>query len=189
MNNNLIEKKEEEKKEEKREDPLPIEDFEIEKYMGKWYEKARTPNPFQKTESKNTTAEYTLLQDGSVQIKNSSIFQKKKREIIGSGNFYNKKNVGDLSITFGQNFFTKWLMKGRYKIVKTDYENFSFLYIKTTYFFFFTKIFAWILTRDPNPREEVMEGYLENFLGLTGLEKKDLVFCENDLVAEDLGGN
>ena len=176
MENNLIDKKTEKFKE-----PVPIEDFDLKKYMGVWYEKARTPNFFQKTEAINTTAEYALLDNGKVSVTNSSLFENKERKINGEAKIFDKENIGDLSLTFGKNFFSKWLMRGRYKIVKTDYENFSFLYIKTNYFFFWSKIYAWILTRDPNPKEEVMEDYIEDFTNLTGLKREDLIFCKNNL--------
>ena len=47
-----------------------VEKFEIELYMGKWYELAHYPSWFQHNDDYNTTAEYSLNSDGSVNIKN-----------------------------------------------------------------------------------------------------------------------
>ena len=47
----------------------PIKDFELKKYLGKWYEIARLNHPFERDLEK-VTAEYSLRDDGGVRVKN-----------------------------------------------------------------------------------------------------------------------
>ena len=50
--------------------PRVVDDLHLELYVGKWYEIARIPNRFQNKCSSNTTAEYTLLEDGRIEVLN-----------------------------------------------------------------------------------------------------------------------
>ncbi len=47
-----------------------VEDVEIERYMGRWYEIARYPNSFEQ-DCVGVTADYTLLSDGRVEVLNT----------------------------------------------------------------------------------------------------------------------
>lgn len=47
--------------------------FDIQKYMGRWYELLHYPSWFQRNDNYNTTAEYQLNPDGTVSVHNSTI--------------------------------------------------------------------------------------------------------------------
>lgn len=57
--------------------------FEIDKFLGKWYELAHYPTWFQRNDLYNTTAEYTKNQDGSVHVLNKTY--SKGEEIASKG--------------------------------------------------------------------------------------------------------
>ncbi len=69
--------------------------------------------PYEKLDSTNNSAEYSLV-NNEFTIFNSCLFKGKSRSIDGKGWFKLNSNNGHLGITFGKNFFTKWLMKGDY---------------------------------------------------------------------------
>ncbi len=48
----------------------PIESLDVPRYLGAWYEIAKYPNRFQKQCDSNTTAHYSKLPDGSLQVLN-----------------------------------------------------------------------------------------------------------------------
>jgi|WetSurMetagenome_2_1015567.scaffolds.fasta_scaffold1408928_1 apolipoprotein D and lipocalin family protein len=54
-------------------DTKPIENFDSSKYLGKWYEIARFDFRFER-DLNNTTAEYSLNEDGSIKVVNLSGF-------------------------------------------------------------------------------------------------------------------
>lgn len=47
-----------------------VREVDLDRYMGKWYEIARLPNPFQKSCSGDVTATYVMLDNGEVQVVN-----------------------------------------------------------------------------------------------------------------------
>lgn len=44
--------------------------FDVDRYMGTWFEIARLPNPFQGECAGTTTAQYRLLEDGEIEVVN-----------------------------------------------------------------------------------------------------------------------
>ena len=48
---------------------VPVQDFELQRYLGRWYEIARLDHSFERG-LVNVTAEYTLEEDGRVAIRN-----------------------------------------------------------------------------------------------------------------------
>jgi len=57
--------------------------FDLNKYIGKWYELAHTPSWFQHNDDYNTTATYTPLADGTMNVTNTTI--NKGREVTSVG--------------------------------------------------------------------------------------------------------
>ena len=60
-----------------------VKNFEIEKFVGKWYELARYDHFFERGMT-NVTADYTLLDDGKIRVVNSGIKNGRKKEIVGN---------------------------------------------------------------------------------------------------------
>ena len=54
-------------------EPRVVEKVELEKYLGTWYEIAKIPNSFQSSCAKNTTATYSMNQNGMIKVINRCI--------------------------------------------------------------------------------------------------------------------
>ena len=121
----------------------PVNNFDVEKYMGVWYEIARTPNPFEKDLS-SVKAIYTLEKDGSVKVINSGILPDGKRKTIaGKAVMDGKAGEGLLKVSFFRPFY------GEYKIVKLSPQyKYSIVVSGRKY--------LWILSRTPRlePQDE-----------------------------------
>ena len=63
-----------------------VKNFEIEKFVGKWYELARYDHFFERGMT-NVTADYTLLDDGKIRVVNSGIKNGRKKEIVGKAKY------------------------------------------------------------------------------------------------------
>ncbi len=60
----------------------PVSNFELNKYLGKWYEIARLPSWFEK-DMTNVTATYSLAKNGKVKVENAGyVKEKQKRAIV-----------------------------------------------------------------------------------------------------------
>ena len=56
----------------------PIQGFEVNRFLGKWYEVARLNHPFERGLS-NVTATYSLKKDGTIRVLNRGYQERKKR--------------------------------------------------------------------------------------------------------------
>lgn len=163
--------------------PKVLTNFEVSRYMGTWYEQARTPNFFERKEAKNIKAIYTLLPDSSVRVENSSENNGPKKGLIfGTARFKGEKNVADLDLVFERKGYQGRISpKGNYRVVGTDYVSYAFVYSREK-FGLREVVNAWILTREKNFRgmEFVFEEILKKFLMVTGLKREELIFPVQD---------
>jgi len=94
-----------------KDEPLQtVQYVELEKYLGKWYEIASFPQRFQRGCS-NTSAEYSLNNDGSIAVKNSCIKEGKLSVADGEARVVSKKTNAKLTVQF------QWPFKGKYWII------------------------------------------------------------------------
>lgn len=85
--------------------------FELSNYMGRWYECARLPNWFEK-DMTNVSAEYSLMDDGSVKVVNSGYKNGKLKTITGKAKYAGKNSSGELKVSFFRPFYSP------YRIIK-----------------------------------------------------------------------
>jgi len=106
--------------------------FDVERYMGKWYEIAHSPTLYQRG-CANAIAEYSLLEDGSVEIVNTCYAGCGARlsEVIGIGNIVGS---GQMKITFPNSSMYRvmsWVKNkcgksgANYIVLDTDYDNYA----------------------------------------------------------------
>ena len=98
---------------------------------------------------------------------------------FGVAAFVGERNVADLTVNFGKNPISRFFMKGHYRVVKTDYEGFVFLFTRER-IFFFESVVAWVLTREKNVEESVLEGLVDDFLEVTGFKRDVLIFSRRN---------
>ncbi|MBP3483370.1 MAG: lipocalin family protein [Alistipes sp.] len=77
----------------------PLPHFEIERYMGLWYEIARIDHRFQR-DTEHVTAEYRLLDNGSIKVTNTGYDKRtgRRRRIVGKAKATSV--VGHLRVSF-----------------------------------------------------------------------------------------
>ena len=78
-----------------------VQNFEKEKYLGKWYEIARLDFKFEKGLN-NTSAEYSLNDNGGIKVDNKGYDVKndKWKQSIGKAKFVGDENVAMLKVSF-----------------------------------------------------------------------------------------
>lgn len=69
--------------------------FQLEKYLGLWYELAHYASWFERQDSYNTTAEYSLNDDGSIQVHNSTMLEGAIVESFGQAKILDKTDFVD----------------------------------------------------------------------------------------------
>lgn len=125
----------------------PVTPFELERYLGKWYEIARLDHSFERGLS-DVTATYSLRKDGGVRVINQGIDETGEPSIAeGKAYFTGNKNRGALKVSFFGPFY------GGYNVAKLDASYSMSLVIgpNTEY--------AWILARNPAPTQAMCNRY------------------------------
>lgn len=98
-------------------DIKPVDHFEVERYVGLWYELARFDNRFECGLS-DVTAEYSLKEDGSIRVENSGWNARKncRSKIIGRAKYTSTHGLLRVS------FFWKFYSDYRVLMLDNDYQ-------------------------------------------------------------------
>ncbi len=122
-----------------------VEQVDINKYMGKWFEIAMIPNSFQKDCIADTSAEYKLLEDNTVEVTNSCLESNQKMNVtIGNAKVVNAPANSELKVTFVK-FFGQWIYQfaGDYHIIELD-SDYNWVVVGHPNY-----EYGWILSRKP----------------------------------------
>lgn len=132
-------------------EPMVVDDVDLNRYMGRWYEIALIPVWFQKNCAGGTTAEYTLLENGKVGVVNRCCTKDGKvKEAKGSAWVVDEKTPAKLKVSFFS-LFGFWLFAGHYWIVDLD-SDYRYAVIGHP-----SRDLGWILSRTPELSEEVLK--------------------------------
>lgn len=149
---------------------VAVQDFEVEKYLGRWYEIARFDFKFERNMN-NVTANYSLKSNGTIRVENRGFdtVKSKWKESIGVAKFADAEDVGMLKVSFFRPFYSG------YNVVKIDPEYKYALVIGES------KKYMWILSRTPDMPQDLLQSYVEYAKSL-GLAVENLVYVTHDLV-------
>ena len=123
----------------------------LKKYVGLWYEVAKIPNSFQDQCIKNTTAKYTLAEDGEIKVTNSCIDEDGEvDDADGLARIVDKKSNAKLEVSFFSIFGWRPVW-GDYWIIGLD-ENYQWAIVGTP-----SRKYGWVLSRTPKLDNETMD--------------------------------
>jgi len=122
----------------------PVNGFEINNYLGKWYEIARFDHSFERGMS-NVTATYTLREDGGIDVINKGFIDAKGewKSADGKAYFVGDEKTGHLKVSFFGPFYAS------YVIFKLDKNNYSYSLVTGP-----DREYLWILAREPELSKE-----------------------------------
>jgi apolipoprotein D and lipocalin family protein len=146
----------------------PVKGFELDRYLGTWYEIARLDHPFERG-LENITATYELRGDGGVRVLNRGfdVSAGTWREAEGKAYFIGSPDVGRLKVSFFGPFY------GSYNIMALDQEGYRWAMISGP-----DTDYLWILSRDP----VLPEGVLDRLLALAadrGFDTGKLIYVQH----------
>jgi len=124
--------------------------FDIEKYLGDWYQVQGIPSFFQPADTHCVRATYTRRDDLSINVRNIGIFGSGDKEICGHADSKDEANPAQLKLYF------PGTPEGDYWVLDTDYENWSAVYSCGDIFGLIKFEYAFALTRTPQPSAEVI---------------------------------
>ena len=141
--------------------------FELDRYLGTWYEVARLDHSFERGMS-NITANYSMRDDGGVSVVNRGYKVEKGEwdEATGKAYFIGDTDVGQLKVSFFGPFY------GGYNILELDKDDYQYALIAGP-----DRSYLWILARSPELGQDVLSALVN--------KAKDLNFPVDELIYVD----
>lgn len=142
----------------------PVNNFELDKYMGTWYEIARLDHSFERG-LEQVSATYTENADGTVRVLNKGYLpgKDKWKDAIGKAKFAEAPDKGHLKVSFFGPFY------GSYIIFEMDQEDYQYAFITGS------KNTLWLLSRTPTVNDELKDRFIKTVRDL-GYASEELIF-------------
>ena len=149
---------------------VPVKNFNVSRYLGKWYEIARLDHSFERGLS-NVTAEYELRSDDGINVINRGFLAEENKWKVAEGKAYfvGSRDEGHLKVSFFGPFY------GSYIIFGLDQENYQYAFVSG-----YNTSYLWLLSKTPTVSEDVKERFVEKSKEL-GFDTNALIFTEQDL--------
>lgn len=128
----------------------PVTRFELDRYLGKWYEIARLDHSFERGLSR-VTAEYRLREDGGVAVVNRgySKAEGQWQEAVGRAYFVDTPDLGYLKVSFFGPFY------GAYVIFELEQQDYRYAFVSGP-----DTDYLWLLSRSPEVKPELLARFI-----------------------------
>src|SRR6478736_2416923 len=145
-----------------------IENFIVNRYLGVWYEIARTDNRFERNMD-NVVAKYSLKSNGELVVFNSGYNYEKKewKSITGSAKFREDKNTAALKVTFFKPFY------GAYNVIAIN-EDYKFTLVAGN-----DLDYLWLLSKEKSMPVNIKQEYLKQAEEI-GYDTSKLIWVKHD---------
>ena len=145
----------------------PVNNFELDRYLGTWYEVARLDHSFERGLSQ-VSAEYRLKEDGGVQVINRGFNRQEQQwqEAQGKAYFVQSPSQGYLKVSFFGPFY------GSYVVFELD-PDYQYAFVSGP-----DTDYLWLLSRTPTVPDDVMT----RFVALSkekGFDTTELIYVEH----------
>jgi apolipoprotein D and lipocalin family protein len=146
----------------------PVGGFELERYLGTWYEIARLDHTFERG-LEQVTATYTLRDDGGVRVINRGYFAADSQweEAEGKAYFVDAPDVGHLKVSFFGPFY------GSYVIFELDSNDYQYAFVAGP-----DRSYLWLLSRTPQVSESLRQRFVARATEL-GFATEELIFVDH----------
>ena len=116
----------------------PVTSFDLNRYLGQWYEIARLDHSFERGMS-DVSANYQLQDDGSVKVTNRGYDTQRQawKDAIGRALFTGDSSTASLKVSFFGPFY------GGYHVIALDQQNYRWALVAGP-----DRDYLWILARD-----------------------------------------
>ena len=151
-----------------------VQGFELDRYLGTWYEIARLDHSFERGLT-SVTAEYSMREDGGVRVVNRGYDASagKWDDAVGKAYFVDTPDVGRLRVSFFGPFY------GGYNVIELDSEQYGYSMVAGP-----DRSYLWILARTPDLDASVVDRLVARAREL-GFATDELIFVEHDVTGPE----
>lgn len=147
-------------------DNRTVQTFDLNRFMGKWYEIARYDHRFEKGMTR-VTATYTMLEDGRIEVLNAGYKDGKYKDIKGKAKQPDANDPGKLKVSFFLWFYAD------YYVLDID-PDYRYVLIGSS-----SDKYLWIMSREETLPDDVLQSLLDQ-LRKRGYDTSRLVFSYTD---------
>ncbi len=146
----------------------PVDDFELDRYLGTWFEIARLDHSFEEG-LQRVTATYQLREDGGVRVINRGYAPEEDewKETVGKAYFVEEETTGHLKVSFFGPFYSS------YVVFELDKENYAYAFVTGN-----DRSYLWLLARTPQVPEELIDRFVQHASDL-GYPTDELIYVEH----------
>ncbi len=146
----------------------PVEDFDLDRYLGRWYEIARLDHRFERG-LEQVSAEYSRRQGGGITVVNRGYAPEKDswKEAEGTAFFVDEPSQGHLKVSFFGPFYSS------YVIFELDRQNYGYAYISGA-----NTSYLWLLARTPVIDESIKSDFVRKAAAL-GFNTEELIWVKH----------
>lgn len=146
----------------------PVDDFELNRYLGKWYEIARLDHRFERGLS-NVSADYALMDNGDVKVINRGLSSDNNtwEQVEGKARFVGDETMAHLKVSFFGPFYSS------YVVFELDKENYQYAFIAG-----YNKSYLWLLARTPDVDDKLIDRFVKHADEL-GFNTDELILVEH----------
>ncbi|MGL5291886.1 MAG: lipocalin family protein [Vibrionaceae bacterium] len=153
----------------------PVDNFQLNRYLGTWYEIARLDHSFERGLS-DISANYQLDSDGNVTVLNKgyNTAQKKWQQAVGKAKFAGDANTGHLKVSFFGPFYGSYVVFGLDQ--SGDNLHYQYAFVAGP-----NHEYLWLLSRTPT----VSQAQIDNFRATAkryGFNTDALIFVEHGVI-------
>ncbi|GAB5414217.1 MAG: lipocalin family protein [Congregibacter sp.] len=155
----------------------PVQGFEAERYLGRWYEIARLDHSFERNLA-NVTAEYSRRDDGAVRVINRGFDTKDQKwnDIEGVARFVNEETEAYLKVSFFGPFYGSYVVfeLGSDSGSASDKHDYEYAFVAG-----FNLDYLWLLARSPDVSDELRQTFIQRASSL-GFDTDELIWVTHD---------
>ncbi len=147
----------------------PVSNFELQRYLGKWYEVARLDHSFERGMNQ-VTADYSMREDGGVRVLNQGylIEDKEWKRAEGKAYFVESDSTGYLKVSFFGPFY------GSYIVFELDKQDYQYAFVSGP-----NHDYLWLLSRTPQVSEELKQKFVSQARSL-GFATNEIIWVEQE---------
>lgn len=144
-----------------------VDGFDLDRYLGTWYEIARLDHRFERGLT-NVTASYSMRDDGGVRVVNRGYDAADGvwDEAEGKAYFVGAPDIGRLKVSFFGPFY------GGYNVIELDKDSYSYSMVAGP-----DRSYLWILAREPEPDPAIVSMLVEKARA-SGFPVDELIFVD-----------
>lgn len=146
----------------------PVDNLDVNRYLGTWYEVARLDHSFEAGLS-DVTAEYSLRDDGGISVLNRGFSSKEGTwsSAEGKAYFVEDKTQGHLKVSFFGPFYSS------YVIFELDKAGYEYAFVSG-----YNRDYLWLLARSPQVSDEVISNFIQTSKE-QGFNTDELIFVNH----------